>query len=440
MARLKSAFKAPECPTPGSGRIALRLRFTGLWLFIVCISHAGNILSGIRPATALSNVRLYLDSTFTRPTETSFEEGTLFDVIGESKKEHYDAVQDQQFKWYKVRSLGGQVGWIFGDALAVVVPDIRLDSLLRPFHKKEMHFINGFENAVVWVALLDGHENPEAKGLFNSIYREYYLVITNERGRSVQLQYGSIGGQGRTELRRFIIQELNGDQSPDVLMEQSTYAINSPIENRELEIYSFQGGALSKVFAERLTLTYEDDVPSPAFSKYLEAGNGSIRVAYVDYVPCKQYSLPNRTDTRNNSERCLEYVTYTYTWDKRLKLYKPLYKETRIAPPATVKEPVYLQSDPTGSTARRGSLLRPEEPLQVIKHWETYVQEKGVKQLRCKLYVKTASGEYGYLPAGTVRFLNIEHAALLGQYYEHPPLIKSDWKSNLSFISVYQGK
>ena len=65
--------------------------------------------------------------------------------------------------------------------------------------------------------------------------------------------------------------------------------VGSPIENRHLQIFSFQAGLLNTVFEERLTLTYGDDQPSPALYKHIDIELPYIRVAYVDYVKCDHY-------------------------------------------------------------------------------------------------------------------------------------------------------
>ena len=137
-----------------------------LFIFFTTGLHAdtaSQIIMYRRAAVTVSPVRLFADSSYTQQTETTFTEGELFEVVGESSIEHFDNTQNQTFKWYKVRSTSGVTGWIFGDNLAVVLPEYLIDATLKPFYKKSAHFDNGFEKATVWVAGTDGHDVKDPK-------------------------------------------------------------------------------------------------------------------------------------------------------------------------------------------------------------------------------------------------------------------------------------
>ena len=413
--------------------------FITLSLIIPALSlqadSATQVILHSRAAVNLSPVRLYKDSSFSKVTEIAYPEGELFEVIGETSVQHFDAAQIQTFKWYHIKTMKGQTGWVFGDNLAITLPEQLVSSSLKSINKQTAHFDNGFENAIFWLASIDGFDDiHKNKGTTpNPIYKESYLFITNERGQSVSINYGGANDGGRKELKNIRFQDLTDDKINEIVIETASFPTGTSFENRTLEIFSFKSGALSKIFEERLTLTFESDTPSPALFKSIEIDKSNIRVAYMDYVPCAQYTLKLPTDIRSQTqERCLEYVTYSYLWDKATKKFTPLYKESRTAPTASVKEPVTLTTSPSTS----GKLilsLQPNERLIVIKHYDNLKIINGQKQVENYLYIKHPSGVFGYIPADKVRFRNTEHAKILAAYYAAPPLLKQDWKTEESF-------
>jgi hypothetical protein len=157
----------------------------------------------------------------------------------------------------------------------------------------------------------------------------------------------------------------------------------------------------------------------------------------VDYVNCDKSALGMPTDLRTKTqERCLEYVTYSFIWDKTAKDFKPLYKESRSAVTAVAHRKVNLKNNPA-SNGKDILTIDPADRLQVIKHYETVIKIKsGDKKVENWLYVKHPAGIYGYLKADEVTFKNIEHARLLETYYEKTPLSKQDWTTESEFLSV----
>ena len=391
----------------------------------------------IRPAVSLNNVTLYPDSTFTKHSNIILPEGEIFEVLGESYFEHDDAAQNQKFKWYFVRSRHDQEGWIFGDGLAVVMAEENIDVKIRPYHMQSMQFNNGFEDAIMWVAAIEGRDNIYKEDYLNPPYRETYFIVTNDNGNSAYFNLSGFGAHGKTEAREFQLYDATGDGITDFVLQTSSFGVNEAVENRNLEIYSFQSGSLDKIFDERMTLTYGDDVVSPALFKYIEIDKDLIRIAYLDYLPCKAYSLPYPYDELNKrNERCLEYVTYTYQWDEQLKKYGILYAKSKTSPQARPsKNKVKVKNDPSyiGKVIYE---INETDQLQVIKHYERYVLDNGRKKIVPYLYVKLPSGNFGYIMADEVYFLNIEHAKLLHEYYQLKPLMKSEWKSDEQFLKI----
>ena len=418
-------------------------RSLSLFLLFFCGSTilkadtAAQIIMSKRAAVTISPVRLYADSSYTKQTETTFTEGELFEVLGETGQEHLDNTQNQTFKWYKVRTTSGIVGWIFGDNLAVVLPEYLVDAPLRPYFKKTARFDNGFEKATVWVAGTDGHDLKDPKNWQqNTQYKEFYLVVTNERGKCVVLNYANASETAKKDIQSIHFQDLTENKIDEIIIETSSLPEGRAVEERLLEIYSFKGGALTKIFEERLSLLWEADVPSPSLSKFVEIEGSTIRVAYVDYVDCAKYSLGLPTDVRSKTqERCMEYVTYSFVWDKVGRQFKELYKPSRRTVQAVALASVALKTTPSVS-APTAQILELEDRLQIIKHYENMKQEGGKKTLETWFYVKHPSGVLGYIPANKIVFKNTENATLLKSFYEKPPLMKQDWHSSSPFVVV----
>ena len=388
-----------------------------------------------RAAVSVSPVRLYTDSTYSASSETTFTEGELFEVMGETVVEHFDNTQNQTFKWYKVQATNGATGWIFGDNLAVVLLENNVEPTLRPYFKKSASFDNGFEKATIWLADTDGHDVKTEPAVRPS-YRECYLVVTNERGRCVVLNYANVSETNKKTLQSLHFQDLTENKINEILLETSAIPMGSTLEEHVFEIYSFKSGALTKLFEERLTLTWEADVPAPSFSKFVEIEGTTIRIAYIDYVNCEKYSLNLPTDIRSKTqERCLEYVTYSFHWDKLERAFKILYPESRRTVQAAVLETTTLKTTPTVS-ADAVMLVAPADRLQVIKHFENIRIINGEKKMETWLYVRHPAGILGYLRAAEIGFKNTEHAAVLKEYYQKSPLWKGDWRSNIGFVKV----
>lgn len=381
-----------------------------------------------RPCIALSNVRFYGDSSFLKPTEIIFEKGTVFQVIGETYSEHDDNAQEQTFKWYQLKTPKGLVGWIQGDAVAVITPESRIDTTLRFLHLKEMAFSSGFEKAVCWVATVEGHDKIHDKEYLNPPYRETYVVITNDQLRSVYINCGRVSPSGKTVIRSLLLQDVTGENIPDFTLVLGDKLADGSFEDKELEIYAFQAGGLARVFNERITLTYSDMEISPPINKTIDINHGTIRVAYTDYYPCPEAEA-------NKNERCLSYVTYTQVWDRKRGNFRTLYPESRV--PLTGNSRLYLslQATPTPTAASVG-YVTPEQVLSITKHVEYHATEKGIAKIDYFFQVRTPNGTTGYLPANEVDIVDMENAGVLKGFYSKAPLSKNDWQFKADFVMV----
>jgi hypothetical protein len=253
----------------------------------------------------------------------------------------------------------------------------------------------------------------------------------------VLLNYANTSETNRKSLQSLFFKDLTGNKIDEILIETTAMPTGNTLAEHIFEIYSFKSGALTKLFEERLTLTWETDVPSPAFSKFVEIEGSTIRIAYIDYLDCDKYSLNLPTDVRSKTqERCLEYVTYSYRWDKIERLFKPLYPESRSTVQAIVEtDRTALKMTPSVSSTTIVQ-ISPVDRLQVIKHFEVLKVENGEKKMDTWLYVKHPIGILGYVRGKDVVFKNAEHAAVLRAYYQKPPLWKPDWRSVVNFVKV----
>jgi hypothetical protein len=407
---------------------------------------AVQIIMTKRAAVSISPIRLYADSSFAKPTETTFTEGEVFEIIGETQREHLDNTQNQTFKWFKARNTSGIVGWLFGDNLAVILPEYLVDAALRPYYKKPIKLDAGFEKTTIWLAGTEGHDiKSDTDAAQNPLYKEAYLVLTNERGKSLFLNTSNANESVRKDVQSIYFQDLTENRVPEIIIETASLSAGRAQEERQLEIYSLKSGGLVKIFEERLTLDWANGVSSPSLSKFVEIEGSIIRIAYIDYLPCENYTLSFKTDIRSQTqERCLEYVTYSFIWDSSKKQFQNLYKPSRrsvqaipVRMSALVQIPSFMTIPPPSVSQPNATPVEPTDRLQVIKHFENLRVEKNKKWIETWLYVKHPSGIYGYLPAQDLQFLNCEHAPILQTYYQKTPLMKQDWRSDMRFVSMH---
>jgi len=408
-----------------------------LWSWISVTGNASDIIMRNKAGTTLNPVQLFKDSTYEYPTGKSFRAGRLFEVIGETKFEYEDDSQNQKFKWYQVITPAGETGWIYGDALAIMVKELSVPQHLTQFHKQKFSFDNGFENATIWVAAINGRDNFHKQDYLNPPYAEKYLVITNHNNRSVHMNIGGLNARGTYELASATLTDATGDGVSDFVLQINSRMIGKAIENRNLVIHSFQAGNLKKIFEESLNLTYGNDLPSPALYKHVEISDKTIRIAYPDYIDCENYQQPYTTQAISaDMERCLEYVTYTFQWNEGLDLYQPIYELSRTPILAKIKYVGITLLEKPDIFSRRYKKLAPNANLIVIKHHERKAKTGQQKHMLTYFLVQAPTGEQGYILADKLNFQETEHASLLERYYSNPPASKAKWTSSQSFVVI----
>lgn len=414
-----------------AGRWLLGMAF----IFFLKIAAAQRPTSVAKPvelpdnaAVSLGNLALFPDTSLSAQTTELVKEGELLTVLGTSVFEHLDKDQNQKFRWFFVKTIDDRTGWMFGDGIAVSIQNDQIPEDFRRFSKKNMAFSAGFEQSIVWFASVDGRDNLYPQDYMNPLYDEKYVVVTNQRGRSVVLRTGGASATGRTDLRLLNLIDLTGDCIAEFVIENASFAPGNPLEERELAIFSLQTGALTKVFEERLTLTTDEDTPSPALFKSVELEPKSIRIEYVDFVLPEKYRLHQPLDRQGGAfEQAVEFATSTLEWNPKSNRFEPLYEETRLAPSGTVNAAVRLKTRPDAS-ATASLLVQPGDKLLIIKVLEKFAVVGGEKKMQPWLYVKsTSSGALGYVDARLVSWHKTRHAPVLENYFRTAPLVRADW-------------
>lgn len=416
--------------------------FLTLYIPFLVVAHpfqsnlASHLIEEDKAATAISKVTLYPDSSFLSHSNTAYPPGTLFEVLGQSVREHEDNLQNQKFKWYEVKATDGRIGWVFGDGLAVILSENDIAPILQPFHKKKQHFNNGFEQSTVWIAGLEGKDNFHQQDYLNPIYKELYIVITNRLNRSVHINYAGESARGEVRAESIDFKDITGDKTAEIIVQQKLTSPSLPLVERTLSVYNFQAGTLVKTLEERLSLTSNIHRRSPALYKFVEIGQQSIRVAYMDYMDCKKYKQPNaHSALSSGQEFCLEYVTYTYFWEERTKKYELLYGESRTVPKGKIKKTASFLLEQPFANASPIDAMPQGTSLHLIKDCATVTMKNGQQEKQHYFYVRLKTGETGFVPANAIDFGGIEHATLLEQFYAAPPKNLLNWKTDIVFLS-----
>lgn len=401
--------------------------------------NAIDIIISKRVAITVSATRMYSDSSYTAPTEIKFNEGDLFEILSETTNEHSDNTQNQTFKWFRIKTMNGEVGWVFGDNLATIVPEYLTDAPLRSFYKRTAHFDNGFENAVIWVASTDGHDDRfKTEARLNPAYKEFYLVITNAQGKSVSINYANVSETSKRDVISFFLKDVDANGTDELIFETQNFSTNSTTKQRQVEIYSFKPGGLTKIFEERTDLQNTNKETSPSISHFIDIDSTSIRVSYIDFINCANYTAANfKTDIKTRTqEQCMEYVTSTLEWNKRTRSFVTLYPLSRAPVNGQIKLNTYLRSAPQENAPTLIYLLASKK-LSIIKVFnDVLVKKNGDKQLQCYFYVVTENNQYGYVLANAVTISDAEHAKLLNSYFSNPPLNISNFRPQQTFLRV----
>lgn len=404
----------------------MRYLFIFLWVVLCNFSVQASVFDKIRTqqvGICLGVTSLHSDTALHTQTQIILKDGELVEILSSSKELHYDKDENQKFRWYKVKTEQGKEGWLFGDALAIATPTNKLDKIYSPFFQVKKSFNAGFTDAMIWFATIEGIELRGNQYLNDPYYIEQYLVVTNNFGKSSSLYLSGKGVEGVQQLKSIFIKDINGDDSPDFILEKSAFNEGSLSENRNVEIYQMSIRGFQKIFDEVTSLKLDKEQPSPAINKIVELDNQLIRVSYVDFKVCE-----NSDDIQALIQRfCPIYVTYTFVWDASIGQFKPLYTESRVALNVYAKSAYNLISKIHG----KGVLahLQADELLTV-----TDIYHLDGNNPEIWLQVETQNNIKGFLPAFQVYLGDIEHSEILHEYFNNPPSDFYDWKWEEPFL------
>ncbi len=377
-------------------RLLLLVSVMALRTSVSFASKAHELILQGKAALVLNNTRLYQDSSYLRPSDLNLRENDLVELIQSTTNEFPDNAQNQQFKWYLVKTLQGQTGWLFGDEVATYNAIKEVDTKLRPFIHQKKKLCAGFENSLIWFASLEGKDIKKGKRFFNPLYKEYYAIATNEMGQSLALNYANISESGTTKIDQAWIADVTKDGFAEIILVKSMELGSEQSPTINIEIYSIQAGDFHKIWEENLqTATLDSNPPR----KYVMLQQHTIRVSYMEWVPSSQYNwLESKALPVETSGSCLYYSTYSLQWDRQKKRYEQLYPLTQTAPKATILQNGKLYAQPSLDAA------------------VTYAARSGEScSVRCSyltrpgshmdwFLVHTTTGITGYLPKADLRF------------------------------------
>ena len=345
----------------------------------------------------LVNTTIFSDTTFTAPTRNYFQGGSLVTVLKESHQEHEDDAQKQLYKWYLVKNEAGKKGWVFGDGLLLKEKDELLSRKLKPFAYKKYRFNGGFENSMVWFGSIIGRDNFGSQMLGNN-YVESYMIITNQLARSIYIPISNSSQFGQSEVESFAIQELTGDQTPEIMLQIAIIDMDNEASRdsdwqpqKVVNVYTFQAGTLRKVFEERLNTGSQ--------YKHLIFEKGMIRGHYFETAE----SITGLTKDP-------QLFSFTYFWNKRNRQYEMLYSAAPAAlraVPNTYGLNLKASTVPTAATL---APLRTTSQLRIVDLTEIKTIERGKTYVKTCAEVVTDKGQRGFVPFEYLSFPDFDNA------------------------------
>ena len=111
---------------------------------------------------------------------------------------------------------------------------------MKQYHLRAINISEDLGETTVWVASIEGKDNFHEEDYLNPLYKELYLVLTSKLGKSYHIQFAGESAIGSSELRAFHLEDLTEDKVPELLFLKSNFDNGSRLENRVIEIYSFQ--------------------------------------------------------------------------------------------------------------------------------------------------------------------------------------------------------
>lgn len=389
-----------------------------LWLLLLCFFFSNQVeahkwVTEGRAIVALDNLGLFSDSTFAGNTVSFHKEGEIFRFLDMTKQLHEDDAQKQLFPWYKVETLSGKTGWLYGDVVMVMLPRMKVSETLSDFFRKRFDFEAGFSDAILWVGAVTGREIISSDKRYHPIYREEYLILTDSSGVSRSVSINSNKLYGSTHLKKVEIADVTGDDVPEIILQKISYAKRNYTNTLLTQIFAFaENGEPINIFEESLNVP-DTESGSPMKFKFLDIRPKTIRIEHVGGIECK-----GEFRVKGQPETCLRHFTESYFWNEKKFLFESL-REPFRAPVKGIskKDKIALRRKPSGRASSVTQLYR-NNLVYIVREVSTTIQVNGKPRQEFWLYVREAGGKYGYLRAKDVEFINITNAPVFNEIYD----------------------
>lgn len=400
-------------------------------LLLICLSASSQTI-GAHSAVSLNKFTLHKEATFTAHSNIVINENTLLEIISISDELAYDNYENQKFHWYKVRTLDGKEGYVFGDNIAIIE---KLDegSKFYNLHNSKKSFAPNYQNAHIWIASLKG---MDAEDHGSAAYEETYLVITNNFGHCSFIRLANVRSEGEIKTDFIEFKDITSDGFEDVVLQTSAKTIERNFPTKYLEIFSFQSKELESVLEERLTVETYPSKTAPTLIKHFEIEEDLLRVSYIDFVDCENYCCQEGLkNSESNVAACLEHVTYSYAWNRLKNKFELFYEKTSIAPTAIPnKKIVYLFPAP-GLNQTVGRVFNTER-VKVYQQIEKFYKYGQTETIEIFFLIETERGVKAWIKSKDLDFVDASHADLLNEYYSAPPFYSTDWKPTVQFVNL----
>ena len=381
-----------------------RIIISSAFLFLMLSASAFQVSNMEKMAVSISKFILFPDSSFYKQSNIAIVEGETFELLDETKLYHEDDSQTQKYKWYNIKLRSGKTGWAFGNNIAVF-DKVNTDKLVDPNQIAKLSY--NYYNSKVWAATSLGYD---AVSSVQTPYVEKYLVFTNAANTSRFVQIGRERVEGKSWVHNIQLVDLNNDSYQEVIVQLDSKGSMSETVNQYLEIFTMKRDAMKNIFSEKINLGRASQNIAPINRKFLEIEDGSIRVAYIDYFDC--------SDSYGGS--CMEYVTYSYVWNKGTEKFETLYEPSRTQPILRPKSD-NLDLFPGPGLNQTIAKVDTRETLKVIAQEEKYLKYGGgVVKKKIYFLVETFDGKKGYIESKDVQFVENDYSKSLNSYYHQP--------------------
>ena len=388
--------------------------FFALISFGIKATNPIELIKNFKVGIALDNIDVFSDSTIVSKFKFTISRNTVLKILQESRNEHDEFGQNQVYKWYRIKTDKNVLGWVFGDNFAVLLPKYQVKAVAQPLYRDIRHFGHKNGQSILWQAKIQGHDTGNNT---RTMYRETYLVLSNEHGNSDIILIESKSNEGQKQLNNIQLLDLTKDGIPEIIIETSSVPNYSNLSNRFLEIYNFETASFKMIFTERMDLKYFSKEKSPSIAKFINISSNMIRIEYIDFYNKNIPEYKPNIIINPSTELGLQYIVKTYTWESHKKQFRELYKPVFVAPTAVCNTTTTLLS----TTKFNGRLVKTipyKTPFQVLKIHRKKILKMNRKTEETYFEILLADGTRGYVNERNVVFRTGQHQDMLNAFYK----------------------